>query len=157
MTALKELSVKQLDRALKIRKRIDALQYQTKSLQVKLDKILGATSSPPAVKRRKKKAIKKAGRKKAVTGKIQKPAQKTAKKRGKRKQTPQKKTPVLRDVIVEVIREAKKPLNIDQILAGIRKKDVKMQSKNPKHSLGVRMYKDKAFKKAKRGYFTLRK
>ena len=91
--------------------------------------------------RRKRSVKKKVVRKKTV-------AKKAAKKAP---------APKLGDVITEVLTRSKRPLNLDEIIAGIKKKGVKMKSKNPKHALGVKMYSDKRFKKAKPGHFTVAK
>ena len=143
-------TTKELNEALRIRKKIDALEKETASLQQQLDRTLGSapTRKRAAAKKKRpgrpKKSAKKVVRKKKV-------AKKTAKKKTAKK-TP---TPKLKDVITEVLTQAKKPLNLDEIIAGVRKKGVKIKSKNPKHSLGVRMYSDKTFKKTEPGYFTV--
>lgn len=154
MSRLKQPTVQQLNEALRLRKKIDALQKETASLQQKLDRTLGAAPAgtksagrKKAQKRRPqraKKLAKKAVRKKTV-------AKKAAKSATKKKAS----APKHRDVITQILTQSKRPLNLDEIIEGMRKKGVRIKSQNPKNSLGVRMYTDKTFKKAKPGYFTV--
>ena len=100
----------------------------------------------------KKRAKKKGTRRAKKSAKRVVRKKKTAK-RGTVKKAP---APKLGDVITQILTQAKRPLNLDEIVAGIQKKGVTMRSKNPKHALGVKMYRDKKFKKARPGYFTVR-
>jgi hypothetical protein len=141
----KQPTVRDLNEALRLRKKIDALQKETASLQQKLERTLGAAPV------RKKAAVKKKATKKRPQ-RTRTSAKKTVAKKVAQKKAP---VPKLRDVITQVITQAKRPLTLDEILTGIKKKGVKIKSKNPKNSLGVRMYTDKTFKKAKPGHFTM--
>ena len=155
MAKLEQPSVKQLNEALRIRKKIDAMQQETESLQGKLDRILGA--APTARKKAAKKTTKKRAKKKG-TRRAKKSAKRVVRKKKTAKRGTVKKAPApkLGDVITQILTQAKRPLNLDEIVAGIQKKGVTMRSKNPKHALGVKMYRDKKFKKARPGYFTVR-
>jgi len=144
MSRLKQPTVQQLNEALRLRKKIDALQKETASLQQKLDRTLGAA---PA-------STKSAGRKKAQKRRPQR-AKKLAKKAAKSATKKKASAPKHRDVITQILTQSKRPLNLDEIIEGMRKKGVRIKSQNPKNSLGVRMYTDKTFKKAKPGYFTV--
>ena len=53
-----------------------------------------------------------------------------------------------RDLVVEILTKAGKPMDLDQIVAAMRKRGYKFASKNPKRALSVTIYPDKAtFKK----------
>ena len=144
MSRLKQPTVQQLNEALRLRKKIDALQKETASLQQKLDRTLGAA---PA-------STKSAGRKKAQKRRPQR-AKKLAKKAAKSATKKKASAPKHRDVITQILTQSKRPLNLDESIEGMRKKGGRIKSQNPKNSLGVRMYTDKTFKKAKPGYFTV--
>ena len=137
----KQPTIQELSEALRLRKKIDTLQRETESLQKKLDRALGAAPTG------KKRAVKKAAVKKKAKKKRPQRVKKSAKKKAS--------APTLKDVMTQVLTQSKRPLNLDEIIEGMRKKGVKFKSKNPKHSLDVRMYTDKTFKKVKPGYFTV--
>ena len=62
-----------------------------------------------------------------------------------------------RDLVMEILKKAGKPMDLDQIIAAMRKRGYKFASKNPKRALSVTIYPDKAtFKKVKPSVFTLR-
>ncbi|MDA0321367.1 MAG: hypothetical protein O2923_01420 [Verrucomicrobia bacterium] len=62
-----------------------------------------------------------------------------------------------RDLVIELLKKSGKPMDLDQIVAGMVKKGYRFASKNPKRALSVTIYPDKAtFKKVKPSVFTLR-
>jgi chromosome segregation ATPase len=61
-----------------------------------------------------------------------------------------------KDVVREVLLQAKKPLSIPEILAQLKTRGYRWQSKNPKAALSVMLYTNqKLFKRAKPGRFAV--
>lgn len=124
-----DLSTKQLQEALQIRKAIDELEAQRDRLIVKLNNLLGSPGQGSG--------------KKARIAQRQKPGPKAGGARpGSQKY-----------LVREILREANAPLSSDQILAQLAKKGFKSKSSNPKRTLSVILYTDPVIGKAGRGLF----
>jgi len=143
-TIMAHVSTKQLTDALKLRKLIDQLEARVDAAKSRLQALLtgGTTGKKPG-----RPAKKKAGRRK---GKVGRP-------RGKAKARKAPRKGSQKELMHEVLREAGKPLNTDQILAQLKSKGYTSKAKEPKKTLGVMLYTDKAIKRAGRGLFTLGK
>lgn len=141
--SLEKQIVRRTKEGKRIRARIARCQKEISRLEGKLEKLLGTIAT---------------GALKKITGKIPKkrqrrikPGRKPVTKRG------QKKRLTRREMVVEVLSKAKKPLNLDEIVKGLIAKGYPVKSKNPKRLLSVTVYTGKTFKKVKPGYFTVRK
>jgi len=64
--------------------------------------------------------------------------------------------PLLKDLITEILTEAKRPLSVQEIYEAGLKKGYQWRSGNPINALNVKMYTTRAFKKSSPGYFELR-
>jgi len=62
-----------------------------------------------------------------------------------------------KQLVVQALSESKKPLNISEIISALKAKRFPFKSKKPGKALRVLLYTDKMFKKAKPGYFTVKK
>ncbi|MDA0323323.1 MAG: HTH domain-containing protein [Verrucomicrobia bacterium] len=63
-----------------------------------------------------------------------------------------------RDLVVQILKESKKPLSLDEIMQRMIAKGYKFASQAPKRALSVTIYPDKkTFKKVGRSMFTLKK
>jgi len=127
-----KLTTAQLTQILKVRQRIDALNNEIAKLESGQEKII---KGHKLVKR-----IRKRRRKRKVRTRV----------KGKGKMTQ-------RALIAEILTKAGKPLSAAEIYKGLVARKHPLKSKNPLKALRVRLYTDKLFSKAKRGYFTLRK
>jgi hypothetical protein len=60
-------------------------------------------------------------------------------------------------LVCQILREAGKPVHLDNIIATMKKKGYKFSARNPKQALGVTLYPDKqTFAVPKRGFFALK-
>lgn len=65
--------------------------------------------------------------------------------------------PSQRDLVIDILKKAGEPMDLDAIVAAMRKRGYKFTSKNPKRALSVTIYPDKAtFRKVKPSVFRLR-
>jgi len=129
------ISAKQLTEALKLRKAIDQLEARIETTQAKLSALLGGGTAKKKPGRPAK-TQKKSRRKKAAA------------KRGPRSGSQ-------KELVHDILRDAGTPLSTDQVLEQLKAKGYRSKSKEPKKSLGVMLYTDKAIKRAGRGLFTL--
>jgi len=111
-------------------------------LEVMLEKLLGTVSTG---------ALEKITGKTPVRQRKLKPGRRAVARPG------QKKRLTRREMVVEVLSAAKKPLNVDEIVKALIAKGYPVKSKNPKRLLSVTMYTSKTFKKVKPGYFAISK
>lgn len=126
----------------RIRGRIAWHRKEIARLEAKLEKLLGTVSAETLKK---------------ITGKTPKKRRKTKAGRKPVARTRKKRRMTRRETVVEVLSEAKKPLNVDEIVKALIAKGYPVKSKNPKRLLSVTMYTGKTFKKVKPGYFTVSK
>lgn len=131
------VSANQLREALRLRKIIDQLEAKIENTQSKLDALLSGGS----VKKSPGRPAKKSAARKKIAGK----------KRAKR--APRSGSG--KELVHEVLRSAGKALTVDEILEQLGTKGYKSKAKDPKRTLGVMLYTDKAIKRAGRGLFTL--
>lgn len=63
-----------------------------------------------------------------------------------------------RDLVIQILKESKKPLSLDEIMRRMIRKGYKFASQAPKRALSVTIYPDKkTFKKVGRSMFSLKK
>ena len=134
------VSAEQLREALRLRKIIDQLEAKIKTAQSKLDALLSGGSVNKSPGRRPAK--------KSVT---------RTKKAGKRRAKRAPRSGSGKELVHEVLRSAGKALTVDEIMEQLRAKGYTSKAKEPKKTLGVMLYTDKAIKRAGRGLFTLGK
>ncbi len=133
------VSANQLREALRLRKIIDQLEAKIENTQSKLDALLSGgivKKSPGRPAKKSAPRVKKAGKKRA----------KRAPRSGSGK-----------ELVHEVLRSAGKALTVDEIMEQLKAKGYTSKAKEPKKTLGVMLYTDKAIKRAGRGLFTLGK
>jgi hypothetical protein len=159
LTLLQSASVKDLKELLALKKELDELEKKQKALLkqfTSVSKDLGSIQTSFGKSKRKKPAsrVKKATRKVA-----RKPAKKKPKKRAKRRATKKRVVqPSLSSLIVEILKEKKKPLGVNDICdALLKEKKYKTKAKNFKANVRILLYKNEKglFKKAGPGRFRL--
>ena len=155
LTLLRSASVKDLKELLALKKDLDELERKQQQLLKQFTSVskdigsiqttFGKSKKKPAA--RAKKPTKKAARKPAK--------KKTAKKRTKKKRVVQ---PSLSSLIVEILKEKKRPLGVNDICdALLKEKKYKTRAKNFKANVRILLYKNEKglFKKAGPGRFRL--
>jgi len=159
LTLLQSASVKDLKELLALKKELDELEKKQKALLkqfTSVSKDLGSIQTTFGKSKRKKPAtrVKKATKKAA-----RKPAKKKTKKRAKRRGTKKRVVqPSLSSLIVEILKEKKKPLGVNDICdALLKEKKYKTKAKNFKANVRILLYKNEKglFKKAGPGRFRL--
>jgi len=160
LTLLKSASVKDLKELLALKKDLDELERKQQALLkqfTSVSKDIGSIQTTFGKSKRKKPAarVKKATRKAA-----RKPAKKKTKKKGGKKRTTKKRVvqPSLSSLIVEILKEKKKPLGVNDICdALLKEKKYKTKAKNFKANVRILLYKNEKglFKKAGPGRFRL--
>jgi chromosome segregation ATPase len=109
----------------------------------RLEKLIG---------RARKKLTKLEARLSALIGAPALEAEKPARRKRQRRTGPGQK-----ELVQVILQEAGKPLSLGEIVERMTAKGYKFHSRKPKQALGVLIYTNQAvFRKAKRGYFTLR-
>ena len=63
--------------------------------------------------------------------------------------------PLLKDLITEILAEAKRPLSVQEIYEAGLDKGYQWRSNDPINALNVKMYTTRAFRKSSPGYFEL--
>lgn len=160
---LESVSVEELKALIPLKQKLDALEGKKKALQKDLVAIVkqidtlqsslgqGAAKKGPAPK---KKAVRKKARTKAKGKAKKKAAKKTVKKKA-RKKTAQ---PSIAALIVEILKEKKRPVSVNEICdILIKEKKYKTQSKRFGNQIRVLLYRNEKglFKKAGPGRFKL--
>jgi hypothetical protein len=159
LTLLQSASVKDLKELLALKKELDELEKKQKALLkqfTSVSKDLGSIQTTFGKSKRKKPAsrVKKAT-KKAARKPAKKKTKKRAKKRGMKKRVVQ---PSLSSLIVEILKEKKRPLGVNDICdALLKEKKYKTKAKNFKANVRILLYKNEKglFKKAGPGRFRL--
>ena len=131
-----KLTTAQLTQILKVRQRIDELNNEIAKLESGQKKIIKGHKLVKSIRKRRRK--------------VRMRVQVRTRVKGKGKMTQ-------RALIAEILTKAGKPLSAAEIYKGLVARKHPLKSKNPLKALRVRLYTDKLFSKAKRGYFTLRK
>ena len=159
LTLLQSASVKDLKELLALKKELDELERKQKALLkqfTSVSKDLGSIQTTFGKSKRKKPA---ARVKKATKKPARKPAKKKTKKRAKRRATKKRVVqPSLSSLIVEILKEKKRPLGVNDICdALLKEKKYKTKAKNFKGNVRILLYKNEKglFKKAGPGRFRL--
>ena len=159
LTLLQSASVKDLKELLALKKELDELEKKQKALLkqfTSVSKDLGSIQTTFGKSKRKKPATR---RKKAAKKAARKPAKKKTKKRAKRRATKKRVVqPSLSSLIVEILKEKKRPLGVNDICdALLKEKKYKTKAKNFKANVRILLYKNEKglFKKAGPGRFRL--
>jgi hypothetical protein len=159
LSLLQSASVKDLKELLVLKKELDELEKKQKALLkqfTSVSKDIGSIQTTFGKSKRKKPAtrVKKATKKAA-----RKPARKKTKKRAKKRATKKRVVqPSLSSLIVEILKEKKKPLGVNDICdALLKEKKYKTKAKNFKANVRILLYKNEKglFKKAGPGRFRL--
>ena len=151
LTLLRSASVKDLKELLALKKDLDELERKQQQLLKQFTSVSKDIGSVQTAFR-KSKSKKPAGRVKKATKKA---ARKPAKKRKTKKRVVQ---PSLSSLIVEILKEKKRPLGVNDICdALLKEKKYKTRAKNFKANVRILLYKNEKglFKKAGPGRFRL--
>ena len=128
---------RKLRRAGQLRKMIAAAQNRLSALEAELATLEGTGPAAARSKRRGASSKAKQGR----------PAVKQRKKAAR-------KVPPQRELAVQVLKAAGKPLSLDDIMKGMAARGCKWTSKEPRKAMGVLLYADKkTFRKVAKGMF----
>ena len=145
------ISTNALAEALRIRKAIDQIDLETERLEAALAEVLGggpARRGPGRPAKRTRRAKPKVGRKAA------KPVGRPPKSEKKAAPAKKPKKATRRELVHDILKASAKPMNTAQILDQLVAKGHPLKGGNPKKTLGVLLYTDKAIKRSGRGMFT---
>ena len=159
LTLLQSASVKDLKELLALKKDLDELERKQQQLLKQFTSVSKDIGSIQTTFRKSKKKpaarVKKATKKAARKPTKKKTAKKRTKKRATKKRVVQ---PSLSSLIVEILKEKKKPLGVNDICdALLKEKKYKTKAKNFKANVRILLYKNEKglFKKAGPGRFRL--
>jgi len=147
LTLLQSASVKDLKELLELKKELDALEKKEKALLkqfTSVSKDIGSIQT----------AFGKPSRRKKPAARVKKTTRKGTRKSAKKKAV----QPPLSSLIVEILKEKKKPLGVNDICdALLKEKKYKTKAKNFKANVRILLYKNEKglFKKAGPGKFRL--